>query len=64
MQLLTKFIDERNWRKNSLEKEEVYIKTFWDLEEAKEKLRRGEILACSIKLFKLDDSYEEKKTKK
>lgn len=55
MQLLTKFIDQNKWRKTDLEKEESYIKTFWNLEEAKEKLRRGEILACSIKLFQIDN---------
>lgn len=56
MQLLTKYIDQKNWRKSDLSKEVDYIRAFYpDIEEVKNKLRHGEIIACSIRLYQIDN---------
>lgn len=55
MNLLFKWVGSGNWQKSNLEKEEEYIRAFWDIEEAKKILREKKILPCSIKLFRLFD---------
>lgn len=59
MHLLCRWIGKsEGWKKTTLEKEEAYIKAFYpDLEEVKERLRNGEMIACSIKLFRLNEGY-------
>jgi len=59
MNLLYRWIGEhKGWRSTTLKAEEQYIKTFWDLEEAKKILINREILPCSIKLFRLYDGVK------
>jgi len=56
MKLLTKYIDQKNWKKSDLSKEIDYIRAFYpDIEEVKERLKHGEIISASIKLFQIDN---------
>lgn len=55
MNLLTRWIDEpKGWKATTLEAEKDYILAFYpDLEKVKKRLVDREIVACSIKLFRL-----------
>ena len=59
MKLLMRYIDQEDWQKSDLSKEIDYIQAFYpDIEEVKERLRHGEIIACSIRLFQIDNLAE------
>ena len=54
MNLLYRWVNEhRGWRPTTLKKEEETILAFYDIEEAKEKLRNREILLCGVRLLRL-----------
>ncbi len=54
MHLLYRWVDDhKGWRSTTLEKEEDIISSFYDLEEAKEKLRNREIILCGVRLLRL-----------
>jgi len=54
MNLLYRWVGtSKGWKATTLKTEEQYIKTFWDIEEAKKILVSRKILPCSIKLFRL-----------
>ena len=59
MNLLYRWIGERRgWRATTLEKEEETILAFYDIEEAKEKLRNREIILCGVRLLRLFDGVK------
>jgi len=53
MELLTRWVDNKSWFKTDFDREIDYIKTFYDIKEAEEKLRDHKIICCGIKLFKM-----------
>jgi len=54
MNLLYRWIDSsKGWRPTTLKKEEKTIEAFYDIEEAKEKLRNREIILCGVKIIRL-----------
>lgn len=57
MNLLTRWVGtSKGWKHCLLSEEEDYIKAFYpDIEEVKKRLVNREIIACSIKLYRLFD---------
>lgn len=55
MDLKTRWIDDERWFLTNFEKEKDYIRCFYSLSEAEQKLKNGETLCCSIKLFKINN---------
>jgi len=54
MNLLYRWVDKPvGWKATTLKKEEETISAFWDIEEAKEKLKNREIILCGVRLLRL-----------
>jgi len=55
MNLLTRWVGtSKGWKATTLEEEKEYISVFYpDIEEVKKRLASREIIACSIKLYRL-----------
>ena len=56
MNLLYRWVDSnRGWKATTFEKEISTISSFYNLEEAKKKLVKREILLCGVKIIRLFD---------
>jgi hypothetical protein len=52
--LLYRYVNEnKGWQSTTLEKVRTEIEAFYDIEEAKEKLRNREIILCGVRLLRL-----------
>lgn len=60
MKLLYKWADQnkKNWKPTTLSEEQETIRTFWELEEFRERMRHGEIILAGVKLFQIDNLTE------